>query len=70
MWIVCLKNRSKLGHIVEVDASDVICLTEILPKNSKSSIQISELQIARGLSLMIVLLTLLVNKFTVVLLCV
>lgn len=40
-----LNKRSELLHVIECDNPDVICLTEILPKNARFYVQPSELQI-------------------------
>ena len=40
-----LNKRAELAYLVQIDAPDVICLTEILLKNSKLPVNIAEIQI-------------------------
>ena len=40
-----MNKRNELMNIIGEDNPDVICVTEILPKNSKYAVEIAELQI-------------------------
>ncbi len=40
-----MNKRNELLHIIEQDDPDIICLTEILPKNARYPVEISELQL-------------------------
>lgn len=40
-----LNKRAELLHVIENDKPDVICLTEVLPKNFKFHVQLSEINI-------------------------
>ncbi len=40
-----INKRTELLHVIELDKPDIICLSEILPKHSKYSVLLTELQI-------------------------